>query len=221
MKYTALAVLLSIAGSAVHAGTITEFNDFTSFDNATGALTVEDFGDDAHFPISSGILNSATTEAGIQAGDIAAGVTFSTQIGTGNFFNIDAGGSYSGGFLDSVANDPNQTLTVTFDVAQSGFGFLTGQFMTAFDLTINFAGGGSFSTSGSTVGQALSYFGYTSDAQDILSLEIDGTSGGFPFALDDFAFTGEVNAAPIPLPAGLPLLAVGVLGFGLIRRFKA
>lgn len=39
---------------------------------------------------------------GIAPGDIVAGVTFSTPIGAGNFFNIDGGGAFAGGILDRI-----------------------------------------------------------------------------------------------------------------------
>ena len=73
------------------AAIISSYSDFASFDTATGALTVEDFGPTDHRPITSSILDENTAEAGIVPGLIEVGLTFSTQIGSGFFFNIDSG----------------------------------------------------------------------------------------------------------------------------------
>src|SRR5450759_1202603 len=92
-----LSVAAFVAGtsmSAVAHASIIVFSDRTSFTTATGATTVEDFGTVVVIPISSGILNSATDPT------ILPGVTYSTPVRTGLFFNIDAGGGYTGGLLD-------------------------------------------------------------------------------------------------------------------------
>lgn len=59
-------------------------------------------------------------------GDILPGVTYSTApCYTGSAcLNIDGGGGYAGGFLDSLFND-GRALTIDFDDAQSAFGFDT------------------------------------------------------------------------------------------------
>ena len=224
MRIAPLSIIVAFTASVAQAGTITAYSDFTSFDNATGPLTIEDFGPTYYFPISSGVLDENTTDAGIPAGLIEPGVTFSTQIGSGNFFNIDLGGNYTGGFLDSIANStvPNQILSIAFETAQSGFGFITNEFMSTFDITINFSSGGSFSNSYTNSSGGFVYYGFTSDLLDISSVVIDGTNGGtFDFSLDDFAFT-NAPTAPVPLPAALPLLLVALGGLGFAgRRRKA
>jgi hypothetical protein len=74
-----LALTILWTGSA-KAGLITTYNDRDGFKTAlTGVnLTVEDFTGPDHFPISTGILNSATNlpEIGLSAGDIQPGVTY-------------------------------------------------------------------------------------------------------------------------------------------------
>ena len=62
------------------AGTVTSYSDIATFDAAHGPVTIETFTDDDHFPISSGVLNSATTEAGLTAGEIKPG---------GDLFHLD------------------------------------------------------------------------------------------------------------------------------------
>lgn len=230
MRTASFLIILALSASVAQAGTITKYSDFKNFDRATGSLTVEDFGPTSHYPITSGVLDRNTTDAGIPAGLIEPGVTFSTQIGRWNFFNIDSGAYYTGGFLDSKANStvPNQILSVAFDTGRSAFGFVTGTHMSAFDITVDFSDGSSFNSSYAHSSlyadrSKFYYYGFTSNALDISSVTIDGTAGGyFDFSLDDFAFTDQ-PPAPVPLPAALPMLlvALGGLGFASRRRKAA
>ncbi|MFL4470243.1 VPLPA-CTERM sorting domain-containing protein [Tateyamaria armeniaca] len=220
---TLLSALAISAGTLAQAGTITGYTDLTSFATDFSSAVTEDFGPSSAFPISTGVLNSATslaTSSGgpINPGDIVDGVTFSTPVGTGNFFNIDGGGGFNGGFLDSLGTSDPRDLTVTFDVAQTAFGFVTNTLMSAFDITINFVSGPSVTQSLTATSGGLEFFGFASSATDITSVVIDGTgSGAFNFALDDFTFTNQ-PVAPVPLPASLPLLLAGFGAIALTRR---
>ncbi|MEL7166576.1 MAG: VPLPA-CTERM sorting domain-containing protein [Pseudomonadota bacterium] len=211
------------AGTVAHAGTLTTYTDQSSFQSDFASAVTEDFGPRSAFPISTGVLNASTslsTSSGgpINPGDIVAGVTFSTPVGAGNFFNIDGGGGFNGGFLDSLG--PDRDLTVTFDAAQSAFGFVTNNLMPAFDITISFVSDPSVTQSLTTSSGALQFFGFASSAADIASVVINGTAGSFNFALDDFTFTDQVSTPAVPLPASLPFLLAGLGAIGLMRRRK-
>ena len=52
--------------------------------------------------------------------------------------------------------------------------------------------------------------------EDLVSLEIDGSATGF--TLYDDMHLSLADTAPIPLPAGLPLLAAALGGLALLRR---
>lgn len=214
MKKAVLSLMVALASAGANAGVVSTFGTLGAYQTAIGAAseTVEDFGPNAHFPISSGILNSSTNDAGVVPGLIKPGVTYSTPVGSSFFFNIDAGGGYTGGFLDGFyGGDPNRKLTVTFDGLTGAFGFDTNTLMgTDFDITINFAGGSSTTSNFAVTGPE--FFGFQSSAQDITSVVIDGNGEAtFAFSLDNFRFTDAAGGNRVPEPAGLAFLGLGLI----------
>ena len=196
------------------------FDDRTAFDAAVGSTTLEDFTDTFHFPISTGILNSATNlvvDFGppILPGDIEPGVTYSMPIGTGNFFNIDAGGGFVDGFLDGIKNPEFDPVTIAFDNPVGAFGFDMNQLMgNSFDITIQFTSGpdfvGNFPV---TQSSSLEFVGFQSEQIDIETVIIQGDgANNFDFAFDNFAFGGKgceivVGGELLPIDSTALLLA--------------
>jgi hypothetical protein len=215
------AALLIGPAVSVQAG-ITTYSDSTTFDTAIATpLYVENFGANASFPITTGVLNQYTSLVvadgpPITPGEILPGVTYSTPIGSGNFFNIDFGGGYTGGFLDSV--EDTLALTVTFDKPTEGFGFNANSLMGAFEVTVNRDDGASVSLNFAQA-QAMNFYGFISSSTDITSLTVLGDSSTFSFALDNFTY--PVSAASSSVPDGgssLTLLGFGLTGIALARR---
>ena len=172
------------------------FDDRTAFDAAVGSTTLEDFTGGPKGVISTGILNSNTNLPAINPGDIQPGVTYSMPIGTGAFFNIDAGLGFFGGLLDGLQDPEFDPVTITFDNPVAAFGFDTNRNMgQSFDITIQFTSGPDF-VGNFPVAQNffLEFFGFQSGQLDIKTVIIqgDGTnSPAFDFAFDNFAFGGQ------------------------------
>jgi hypothetical protein len=188
-----LVAIVALAPAA-SADVITTYTDRPTFEAAAGVpLTVEDFTDTAHFPLTSGVLNSLTTDAGLQPGDIEEGVTYSTPVGQGNFFNIDAGGGYVGGFLDGF-NPSDRDVTIVFHEADPGtprtvkaFGFdLGGLDATDIDVRIQFDGGPDQVFNVAYV--PFGFWGFVSDAQDIKGVVISNNNSFFGFDFDNFTY---------------------------------
>jgi len=217
LKHSYASICLAVAISAVaNAGTLTTFGSRSAFDTAVGSNSVETFGPTACFPLS-GPLSSASTGGCLPA--ILPGVTYSSPVVPGNAFNIDAGGGFTGGFLDSLLlGRPSAPLSVTFTGPVGAVGFDTNTLMgSAFSIQFNFTSG-STTLNPSVTGAA--FFGFQSSATDIQSLVITGTSSTFGFGLDNFTFTpasGGPGVVPEPASAGLILLGLGS-GFVVFRK---
>lgn len=60
-------------------------------------------------------------------------------------------------------------------------------------------------------------FGFTGSVFDEIRIVSSGSTG---YSLDNLAFNAA-DVAPVPLPAGLPMLLAGLGAFGLVRRKRA
>lgn len=221
MTFKTIPMLLALGlTSLAQAGTVTTFSDLSAFEAAVGAtpITLETFTDSYRFPISTGVLNSSTnlqvaTGPAITPGTIQPGVTYSTPIGSGNFFNIDCCYNSTGPFLDTVTG--NGPLTVTFDHNTLAFGFNSGQFNNGLDVTINFASGPAYTNTFAVGGDA--FYGFMSSAADIQSVVIGGGTNSFTFAIDNFRFT---TSPPIPEPETYAMMMAGLGLLGFMARRK-
>ncbi len=224
------AMALAAGARDASASAITFYNSRVAFDVAVGPTTTDDFGPSAKFPISTGVLdastNLATSNGGpILPGTVQPGVTYSSPVGTGYFFNIDAGGGFDGGFLDAGLNNQTQPITVTFASPISAFGFDTNSVMgRRFQLTINFVSGGPYIDSFAVANTGdLQFFGFAGAASDISSVVVlSDRFSGFDAAFDNFSITPlapVVDPSPVPEPATMTMLGLGLGGMAL-RRFR-
>jgi hypothetical protein len=153
----------------------------------------------------------------ILPGRVQPGVTYSTPVASGNFFNLDANSGFDGAFLDgglgAMGRNP---LTVSFAGPVLGFGFDTNRLMgTTFQVTIHFQLGDRF-TGVSSIPESSStvFFGFQSSTQDIVSVRIVGRGGSFDFAVDNFS----VAAGPaVPEPAEAYLTALALVALAVWR----
>lgn len=216
---SAAAVGLFALSAFANAGSITIFSDRSAFNASVGSTTLEDFTGGAHFPIPGGSLSSTSSFGGLAAGQIKAGAVYTTPVGSANYFNIDSGGGFLGGFLDGF--DPStRDLTITYSPLVSAFGFDTNGLMPDFDLTINFTSGSDYLAHYSGI-NAMTFFGFQSTASDISSVIISGNNSFFGFAIDDHAFGGQVaEVSQVPEPATLLLFGLGAIGFAVTRQSR-
>ncbi len=210
-------------GSTVFAGTITQYSNRATFLGAVGPVTVEDFTPTSHFPINTGILNSATNipSIGITPGLIQPGVTYSAPVtGSGCCeFNIDSGASYTGGFLDTLLGSAgSRPITITFDGPVRAFGFDTSTLGgSSKNIVINFTSGSPF-IANLTIGAGFPFFGFESSTQDILSVVVHYNNPvSFGAAFDNFTFTEVGNLSDVPEPATFTLAGVAI-AFAALRR---
>jgi hypothetical protein len=148
-------------------------------------------------------------------------VTYSTPVGGGNFFNIDANSGFTGAFLDGGLGGTGQNpLTVRFAGPVLGFGFDTNRLMgTTFRVTIHFQSGSTF-TNVNSIPESSStvFFGFQSSAADIVAVRIAGRGGSFDFAVDNFAVAG---GPAVPEPSITYLTAMALLALAMRSRMSA
>lgn len=200
--------------------TVSVNTDRASFEASLGGpLTVEDFTDSYHFPISTGVLNTYTdlvvsSGTPITPGMIKAGVTYSVELPMPTYgFNIDAGANFVGGFLDTVAG--NGPLTVTFDNPVAAFGFDTNAFAPNVHVVVHFSDGSSDTFDGFAPTYDMHFFGLTGVGSLITHAEIGTTlNGSVNFAIDNFTFV----ANPVPEPGTYALMALGLVALGAVAR---
>ena len=220
LGFFVLSSVFVLSSRVAEAGSITTFTDRTVFDTSVGPTITDTFGDTFGFPISTGVLD-ASTNLMLASGDpilpgrVQPGVSYSTPMGSGNFFNLDANSGFAGAFLDgglrAMGRNP---LTVRFDGPVLGFGFDTNRLMgTTFRVTILFQSGARFTRvspipdSGPTV-----FFGFRSSEADIVSVQIVGRGGSFDFAVDNFSVAGR---PALPEPSALCLIAMAMIALAV------
>lgn len=213
----ALSAVAIIACSGIaFAGTVSTFSNRLSFNATVGATTTEDFTSTSHFPIPGGILSSTTSFGSLAAGTIKTGATYTSPVGSGNYFNIDAGGGFSGGFLDGF-NPSTRDLTIAYSPLVFAFGFDTNNLMPNFDITINFSTGGSYVNNFSANNSG--FFGFQSTVADISSVVISGNNSFFGFAIDNHSFGGiAAQSQNVPEPKTIALVGLALAGLALNCR---
>ena len=201
MKTVALAAAIALLPCLSSAAIVT-FTDRSTFEASAGTVTSEDF--------ESQTVGTNLQNATIDLGDF----TLSVASVFGTPFNlIDQSGfnAPNASIFAGIGLGDGETMTLLFDIAITSFGADFGalndfvqrsQFEVLADILL-----------APILSGEASFFGFTSDTA-FTSLVIRGLPESDGFGIDNVTY----SVAPIPVPATLPLLALGLGLLAFMRR---
>ncbi len=175
-------------------------------------------------------LSDTTTSTGTTAygadttlavpGSYIYGNSFTTGVGTGSTSSTNPAGFYddfvftiAGGSADSVTSTINLGNTLEIDGLQAAlFTYTPGQAVPVAGSPL--ANGWSVPFNSGPTSGTYAVISPTTLTAGTYVLEIEGTVSGSAGG----SYSGTLNLAPVPLPAGLPLLVSGITGLAMLGR---
>ncbi|MDX2192378.1 MAG: PEP-CTERM sorting domain-containing protein [Gemmatimonadales bacterium] len=203
---------------------VTVWNDRPAFTASAGPVTLETFGDRAIFALPSSI-NANTNACGtltpgdcVTPGYLQPGITYSLP--NGGPLLIDAGGGFSGAFLDAATpvygSIPPLRLALWGSASFIGFdtNILAG---TPLNVTVFFTGGSWSQEFAIANALDMQFLGFSRAAGDITAIELESRNPAFFFAaVDNVTFNGGQTV--VPEPSTVVLVGAGLLGLVASRR---
>ncbi len=193
---------------------LASYSDLASFASATSSTTLLDFEGSSFAGLTAGTNVWSTRDvAGFSIGDATFTVTGGTyqaviapayyptyyDRGTGNVYHAERGANVVINFSSAITSFAFELSTIR------RFGG---------SATLQFSNGDSATAS---FGDPLQFHGFVSDTA-FTSVSILNPAGSDYILFDNVRFGG--NVAPVPLPAGLPLMMAGVGALALLKRRK-
>lgn len=217
----ACAVHLGMIATASHAAT-TGFDQLADWNLATSGVTVETFES-----LSLGAISSIGTDITSVSGSSVNG-TAQTQVDQPplpfTMFTdpLPSGTKFLSNGLSAAEGFSSGSMSFVFGTAVNAVGAVIADSAPLDDFMIEiFSGGsslGSITVGPRNLGTNGAFVGITSDAAFDTAI-FSGVNANDSWGLDDLSWGGLAGTTPaVPLPAGLPLLAAGLVGLGLLRR---
>lgn len=207
----AAAIAFSFASCAATAAPVTFFgtgattsaadNAFAQWQAALTGSSVDQLG---------GLGGSSGTNAVLTS---AAGNVFRTTDDRGYVENGTAG-VMQGRHLELVRTDSIGSFSWTLPTAANAFGFFAHD-LDGGSLVVQLANGETFTMQSAATGGENSFFGVANLASAVSLVTVSTSDPGGIAYFDRFAVG---TSRPVPVPATLALVALGVVGLGWIRR---
>ena len=215
------AVLIGLASPA--SASLITFNSRAAFNAAAPGLPVEDF-EEGNAVAGSGVpiespLNSSTNDGFFLPGEILPGLTLqSSNVGLSGDLYLGGPGWDGNPSIMVGSNFFQESLNLLFS-GTNAVGLDIGSLFSDSTIAVSIFGAGDLLLGSFNVAATGSgtFFGVVNDSGSITRINLNSLTGQTEWA-DNIAF-GTAASSPVPEPATLSLLAVGLVG-AAVRRFR-
>ncbi|MEM1237466.1 MAG: VPLPA-CTERM sorting domain-containing protein [Pseudomonadota bacterium] len=218
LSLAATVFVIALGGMAKAATVVAPVSVTTDLDPLSAAYDVNNVINQSGLSTgyTSGVTDFSTYIATNPTEPNGTGFTFAGELRTfsGNFV-FDLGGLYSVSQLALWNRGPSLQGIQDFSLYSSDTsGFAGGSLISSFT-----ASAGVSNSAAASNGARLQVFGFAETQARFIRLEVSSVYGNCCVSLSEVAFDGAPVSA-VPVPASLPLLAVGFIALGALGRRK-